>query len=70
MKNCIYTLIVLFLLISPGVKSQVDPDTTERASIDRFSMEAGHLFIRDAENGFPDLMKQSTLMWNLLLPKG
>ncbi len=53
MKNCIYTLIILFLLISPGVKSQVDPDTTERASIDRFSMEAGHLFIRDAENGFP-----------------
>ena len=45
---------MLFLLVNlSAVKAQVDPDTTERAGIDRFSMEAGHLFVRDSSNGLP-----------------
>jgi len=48
-------LITLFMLIpffgiSTIVKAQTDPDTV---SIDRFSEDAGHLFIRDDENGLP-----------------
>ena len=39
----------LFLLNAQGV----DPDTTERASIDRFSMDAGNLFVRDSTNMLP-----------------
>ncbi|MEE9149122.1 MAG: hypothetical protein V3U27_17195 [Candidatus Tectomicrobia bacterium] len=31
----------------------VDHDTAQRASIDRFSAQAGNLFVRDGANGFP-----------------
>jgi len=37
----------------PMVEMPRDPNTAEKASIDRFSMEAGHLFVRDATNGLP-----------------
>jgi hypothetical protein len=33
--------------------AQVDPDTAMKASIDRFSMAVGHLFVRDGSNGLP-----------------
>ena len=33
--------------------AQVDPDTAMKASIDRFSMDAGHLFVRDTTNNLP-----------------
>ena len=33
--------------------AQIDPDTAQKANIDRFSMEAGHLFVRDGMNGLP-----------------
>lgn len=32
----------------------VDPDMAEEVSVDRFSSEAGNLFVRDANNGFPE----------------
>ena len=44
---------MLFVLISIPVFSQVDPDTAMKANIDRFSMEAGILFVRDSVNGLP-----------------
>lgn len=31
-----------------------NPDTAEKASVDRFSQTAGHLFVRDAMNGLPE----------------
>lgn len=31
----------------------VDPETAERATIDRFSAAAGHLWVRTADNGLP-----------------
>lgn len=31
-----------------------DPNTAEKASIDRFSADAGNLFVRDASNGLPE----------------
>jgi len=42
-----------FLFAVPGLNAQVDPDTAEKASIDRFSTEAGILFVRDTTNNFP-----------------
>jgi hypothetical protein len=54
MHHVKYILTSLFLiLISMSVFSQVDPDTAMKASIDRFSMEAGTLFVRDSVNGLP-----------------
>ena len=55
MKTHVFTLVMLFLFVAlPTLRAQVDPDTTERESIDRFSMEAGHLFVRDSQNGLPE----------------
>lgn len=49
-----YLLILLLIAIGSSlVFAQVDPDTAMHASIDRFSMEAGHLFVRDSTNGLP-----------------
>ncbi|MGA9291513.1 MAG: T9SS type A sorting domain-containing protein [Ignavibacteriaceae bacterium] len=49
-----YLLIILSLLFGFSmVSAQVDPDTAQKVSIDRFSTEAGHLFVRDGSNGFP-----------------
>ena len=54
MKSLKYTLIVLLTVFSSSlVMAQFNPDTVMRASIDRFSMEAGHLFVRDSTNGLP-----------------
>ena len=45
---------VIFLLgILSLANAQADPDTAQVVSIDRFSMEAGHLFVRDETNGLP-----------------
>jgi len=49
-----YSFFIFFLLISSILTfAQVDPDTAMKASIDRFSMNAGHLFVRDSSNGLP-----------------
>lgn len=54
MKKLKYILITVFaLLISTSGIAQVDPDTAMKASVDRFSMEAGTLFVRDSANGLP-----------------
>ena len=47
------TLLIL-ILGTAIVHAQVDPDTAAKASIDRFSIEAGHLFVRDESNGLPE----------------
>ena len=51
----IFTFFMLMALIGLSAKSnaQVDPDTEKVVSVDRFSMEAGHLFVRTEENGLP-----------------
>ena len=51
-------LFVITILISCEKKDDdmpepVDPDTAEEVSVDRFSSTAGHLFVRDANNGLP-----------------
>ena len=49
-----YLLFILFSLLGLSmISAQVDPDTAQKASIDRFSMKAGHLFVRDDMNGLP-----------------
>jgi hypothetical protein len=54
MRKKNYTLVITFIIvIASFIKAQVDPDTAQKASIDRFSMEAGNLFVRDDTNGFP-----------------
>jgi len=54
MKYLKYTLIMLFMFVSSSLlKAQVDPDTAMKASVDRFSMGAGHLFVRDSTNNLP-----------------
>ena len=39
---------------TPNAGPAVDPSTAPRVSVDRFSMDAGHLFVRDGTNGLPD----------------
>jgi hypothetical protein len=51
-KNILSTIIFFFTVTI--IYAQVDPDTSQRASIDRFSEEAGNLFIRDEMNNFPE----------------
>lgn len=54
MNDLKYLLIFLLLLsITFTINAQVDPDTAMKASIDRFSMDAGTLFVRDGSNGLP-----------------
>jgi hypothetical protein len=55
MKKVNFTLAMLISIsgISAIVNAQADPDTAQAVSIDRFSMEAGHLMIRDETNGLP-----------------
>jgi hypothetical protein len=49
-----YVSIFLFIFIfSLPAIAQVDPDTAMKASIDRFSMDAGTLFVRDSSNNLP-----------------
>ena len=52
-KQTYLFLILTFLFGFSLAFAQVDPDTAQKASIDRFSMEAGHLFVRDNMNGLP-----------------
>ena len=47
------SIILILLMISLPLIAQVDPDTAMKASIDRFSMDAGTLFVRDSTNNFP-----------------
>ncbi len=44
---------LIFTFLQSASSAQVDPDTAMKASIDRFSMEAGHLFVRDSTNNLP-----------------
>ena len=54
MNKFIYKLAILFCFFGLSVlDAQVDPETAPKASIDRFSPEAGHLFVRDEMNGLP-----------------
>lgn len=41
------------MMPEPG-PTPVDPNTAEKAVIDRFSAEAGHLMVRDGSNGLPE----------------
>jgi len=50
---CFYSVFLFVAFATCGLHAQVDPDTAVRAGIDRFSAEAGHLFIRDETNGLP-----------------
>ncbi len=54
MRKKIFLFTVLLFLVAQCVsQAQIDPDTAMHASIDRFSMDAGHLFVRDSTNGLP-----------------
>jgi hypothetical protein len=46
-----FCFFIFFLQIF--LDAQVNPDTAQKAGIDRFSMEAGHLFVRDSSVNFP-----------------
>lgn len=52
-------LVILTLFLAKCKKDEmvepmaVNPDTAEKVSVDRFSMAAGHLQVRDASNGLP-----------------
>jgi len=52
-KRNYLSIFVLIILFSITASAQVDPDTAMHASIDRFSMDAGTLFIRDGSNSLP-----------------
>lgn len=59
-RSILATIVVALLIagcsddeMSPVGPTPVDPNTAEKVSIDRFSMSAGHLFVRDASNGLP-----------------
>ncbi|MFO7526670.1 MAG: T9SS type A sorting domain-containing protein [Ignavibacteriaceae bacterium] len=54
MKKLGKIFIILFVLLNSAAGiAQVNPDTAMKASVDRFSMEAGTLFVRDSVNGLP-----------------
>ena len=48
-----FTVMILTALFAI-VSAQTDPGAAPHAQIDRFSAEAGHLFIRDESNGLPE----------------
>jgi len=56
MQKVIMLLCTLQILAGMTVvaNAQTDPDTASHAVIDRFSAEAGNLFIRDESNGLPE----------------
>ncbi|MCF8371494.1 MAG: hypothetical protein K9H64_07720 [Bacteroidales bacterium] len=55
----VITILSAFMLLQACEKDSdnspmaLNPDTAGDVSIDRFSADAGHLFVRDASNGFP-----------------
>jgi hypothetical protein len=54
MRSKKYLIIILFSIVGFNYAgAQINPDTAKKASIDRFSMKAGHLFVRDNMNGLP-----------------
>ncbi|MEJ2052374.1 MAG: T9SS type A sorting domain-containing protein [Calditrichaceae bacterium] len=54
MRRAFLTLSMFLLLFGTAVvHAQIDPDTAQSAMIDRFSMDAGNLFVRDESNGLP-----------------
>src|SRR5512147_835259 len=60
MKTRLILPISLFLILITSCSKMdddtmkaLDPDTAGDVSVDRFSAEAAHLFVRTAENGFP-----------------
>ena len=54
MKRGLFLFAVLFFFAAQtAIIAQVDPDTAMKASVDRFSMDAGHLFVRDTTNNLP-----------------
>ena len=55
MYKAFYLFSFLFLLYGNAtvLYAQIDPDTAATVSIDRFSTDAGQLFIRDESNGLP-----------------
>ena len=53
-KYSTFFLIALILMAGSSlVSAQVDPDTAAKASVDRFSADAGNLFVRDGSKGLP-----------------
>ncbi len=50
--NYVSIFLIIFTFSLPAI-AQVDPDTAMKASIDRFSIYAGTLFVRDSTNNFP-----------------
>ncbi|QQS36625.1 MAG: T9SS type A sorting domain-containing protein [Ignavibacteriales bacterium] len=46
-------IVVILFVLSSQSKAQVDPDTAMKASIDRFSVGTGMLFVRDTTNNLP-----------------
>ena len=53
MKRKLIYIFFLVFIYSFTAMAQVDPDTASKVSIDRFSADAGHLFVRDSENMLP-----------------
>jgi hypothetical protein len=53
MKTKYIIAAIIYFVFSFKVIAQVDPDTAQKAMIDRFSPQAGHLFVRDSSNGLP-----------------
>ena len=49
MKRKLIYIFFLVFIYSFTAMAQVDPDTASKVSIDRFSADAGHLFVRDSE---------------------
>jgi hypothetical protein len=60
MKKRIFIPLVLSVFIMACEKDEdtmpvpLDPDTAGDVSVDRFSSDAAHLFVRTADNGFPE----------------
>lgn len=58
-KLILFSISMLVIFVScneddmPG-PNPIDPDTAPKASIDRFSSDAGTLFVRDGSNGLPE----------------
>ncbi len=53
MKHKIVYVFFFLAICYTATMAQVDPDTAQKASIDRFSTDAGHLFVRDMMNNLP-----------------
>ena len=52
-RHKLYYIFFFVAIFYSAVFAQADPDTAKRVSIDRFSADAGHLFVRDVNNNLP-----------------